>query len=439
MFINRRRSAIVFSLLAYIFIFFPYLNILPGLLPFETAPFAGFFSLLYIGITFTIYTMHTGKLPAIYLFLIVFTFLLAPLYYRYEFADIAGYQAFYNKTAFSLLLGIAVFTFAALTEEKINKTFVSLVLLFWIGSGLIQISPFVRVFNKFLQVINTRSVGSVNSRGIQLLANEPSYAGIILVFFLLLINFPDIRRNYRRIHRLFFTVCIGLMIILTRSASALVYLLFLVMIIILFNIFPIRVKKILVVILLSAGIYCGYQTIPHSPRHMETRSMKLLILLKNNPSRIFVDHSISSRLQYLIMSYYGLIDSKGLGHGIGSYSFRWRYIAQKLDILKKFPHAWNITRDYSAKASLMPMSFYGGIAHDMGVFGLLFFLGLTFSPAWFMIKKKELFSSYEKKYIFISTAMVFFTWLQACSFAMPYPWLMLGLNYSFYRRRGIEL
>jgi hypothetical protein len=393
----------------------PFINFLP-ILKTETSPAVGLFAILVISAYFLRNKIEKINKYSIYMIIFV---IFSMLFYRFDHFEDITYNFFYFKTFISLLFGMTVFLISIIyMKDRINHDLIKKMIFLWIAVGAIQLSPIQEFFNTFLKLILTRSAsgGIEDTRGIQLLANEPSFAGIYLGLFLVLIDFFVLHRFVNKKQKWYLRVLIVTMIIATKSANAL--LLLLTYIILKITTLKNGIKIIFLFVFIIIPVF--YLFIINN--EFNARGFSVLKLLLTKPSLLLLDDSIASRFYFIYMSYYGFFDNFFLPNGVGSYSFNWMTIANQLQILD----IYEINRSFGNY--LMPMSFLGGISHDYGIFGLMLFLVIVFYPL-FICKDKTI-----RRYILLSSFLVFLLWLQTCSYALPLPWFVLALNYLLIKK-----
>ena len=314
----------------------------------------------------------------------------------------------------SLSFGLVVFFTTIIYIKKISFDLIYKLIILWFIIGILQISPLRDYINSVLEIIMTRSFSSDLdiSRGIQLLANEPSFAGIYLTLFLVLFDF-FLMKKYLTLKKIWILRLVaGVLILATKSANSILLLLSYVFIKIISD------KKGFKYILVFFLIILPIVYLVTVNNDFDSRGLNLFKLLLTNPVLLLNDHSLSSRFYLIYISYFGFFDNYLLPNGVGSYSFNWMVLAQQLELLD----VYEINK--SMGNYLMPMSFLGGIAHDYGIFGIILVMVLIFYPLY---KNK---SNEYKQYIFTSGFFIFFLWLQTCSYALPLPWFILAINYT---------
>lgn len=398
------------------FVFIPFINILP-FLKIETPPNAGFISIVIIIAYF--YNRNHPTTPIAFVFAPAFL-LISIFLFRFDHFSDSQYIIYYFKTVIGILLGYSVLLSTIIIYPKINlKTLIPYIQI-WIVVGILLLSPFSGILNSILESILTRSVAAIGTRGIQILANEPSYAGIYLSIFIILIELIYIQGFIKNRERWLLILVIIFLIFMTRSANAILLLFGYILLIVWKNK---RARKYMFLLFLIVMPLSYYYLLENE---FESRVLILLQVLIKNPSIIMQDASISSRFWLIYISYYGAFENYLVPNGVGSYSYAWETLARQLNIID----IYEIDRNLGKR--IAPLSFLGGISHDYGIFGLLLFIPLIFYPSIKMKKSKYWV------HVSISSVFVFVLWLQTCSYALPLPWFILGLNYALLKEWRIN-
>jgi hypothetical protein len=292
----------------------------------------------------------------------------------------------------------------------------------WIVVGLIQLSPFHGTIDILLKIIMSRSNSEYTGyRGIGILANEPSYAGIHIMFFMITIDI-FYKKQYVSVKQknIIQFILIGLAIC-TKSGNSLLLLFLYFMI----NTVFLYTKKQRVMILIIVCILVIILFFAINELSKFSRAFSLVKLLFENPQIILVDQSVASRNGFIFIGFYGLISSHGLGNGLGSYSYNYRYLAEVLNLSE----VYNIKYAIARNALMTSWSLLGGIAHDFGISGLFIMLYLIIKPLFFKINVVN------KKFIYIIILNTGLLWVQTCSYALPMPWFFLGIAYGLANKK----
>ncbi len=317
--------------IALFFTFFPFFNPV-FFLPFETAPYAGGIALVFVMI-YTLNAMNNGivkkNIFLSYLYLIICFF-----YINVFMLGDGSYISSLVRLFFSFVLGLSIFSLFSIGDNVVikNNKMIIYYIIAWIIVGFLQISPFKYIVTSFLQLIQTRSyadlTGEDGGRGISLLASEPSYAGICLVSFLLVIDYIRKLNFITRKKHYILKFLLILMIVLTKSANSLMlFLFYLILMFFLYAPKKLRITAIIFAFIIPIILPTVLRNLP-----IHSRSIDLLILLLENPKLVLLDQSVASRFYFISMSYYGFFRSFGLGNGLGSYSYLWSTYANELHL-----------------------------------------------------------------------------------------------------------
>jgi len=388
------------------FTFVPFIKI--PILTLETSAWAGIFAIL-------LFIRYPNLLKSKYRINLLFFIGVSLTLYDWSHIGDIQYNIFYIKTVLSLLFGLMVFFVTIMYFHRINFRLVLGIIALWLLIGLLQITTFENEVNHILEIILTRSnSGGLDSyRGISLLANESSYAAIYLVSFMILIDLMLIKGAINQNLSLAIKALLIITILLTKSVNGVLLLATYFMLNVFFSENYIKrsftglfLFLLLFYILLEIG------------NELNLRSVEIFLMALNSPDLLFNDESIFSRFSFIYIAYYGFFDNYFLPNGVGSYSYNWMELATKLDMLGSY----EVSRSFGKY--MMPMSFIGGVAHDYGFIGLIFIFLLIFYP---LLKNTD--TAYNN-YIRVSSFFVFFLWLQTCSYALPLPWFLLGVNHA---------
>jgi len=402
-------------------VFIPFIDVV-RVVKIETSPLAG----LLGGVIFLSFLIRKGirkvNIPT-FLSLILLFFLLIRI--RPDYILDGEYLGFFFRTIISLLFGVFVFLVASTFGNKLRKKHVLFFVSLWLVTGVIQLSPLRGLFQPLLEFLMTRNAfAAETSRGINMLANEPSYAGIYLVLFLVLFDY--LKSIGEKISKIYY-VLVVLLMLLTFSSNALLLLISYLGVKYLLSNLDLRVKIFTLTITLS---FLFLLTIID----INARSLMMLQKLLSEPSLLLLDQSLSSRFYFIVIAYDGLFESYFLGFGTGSYSINWMYLAEQLNIINDVPQAVEIQRAYSESRLLMPMTFLGGISHDLGLIGVLILFIMLFLPVY--LSRSYRLPKQQIDFITVSTLVIFSLWLQTCSYSLPLPWFILGVNFCLLKNKS---
>jgi len=426
-----RISKVLVSTIFFLLLF-PQIHYFPFLPRYETSPIPGLLALFYIGAQFLLRIRQSPKtaLPAFSAVLAVpaVCLLLSAVYFRRADINSPVYVQFFLKTSISLLLGCGIFSFFLyIKEDELLPGVLFAAVIIWCVGGIIYSVPACSAARQIMTIIKTRTPHVIHDRGVGIFASEPSYAGISLVCMLAIFQYFRIRNKFSVIKTSSFTIVFVFMVYITRSVHS--FLLFVVFISISFVFYIVhavthnrRMLFIVPVCVLCAGILLNILS-----RNTQHRVGNLMHRMMNNPALLFHDQSIASRSAFIHLAFGGLIQSKGLGYGAGSYSTNWMRLADDINIFKKYPWAMTMRHCYKSRTPMMPMTFFGGVAHDYGIFGLAAVLFLLLRPLYKIIKSKYRICKREHRFVILATVLIVFIWMQACAYALSYPWIVLAL------------
>ena len=241
-----------------------------------------------------------------------------------------------------------------------------------------MINPFI--FSFILPRVSTSS-----SRGMVSLAVEPSYYGLIMLFYIILIYlFYENKNKNHLILFLMFQI-----VFLARSSFIFLLLVFLLFIISLLK-KPIIVFLIMFVFSFMYGFILNF-----IPIFFPGRLGSVLKNLASDPLElVMMDGSVNDRVFHIIYTVKGFFDNYMLPHGFNGWS---AYI--------HLQRTQSIYADQVSTGKIL--SAFGSSLFELGFFGFL--LILAFNKVFFLIKVKS-----NKKYIF---SLLFFN----VFFFMPIP------------------
>jgi len=421
--IEQQQKKSTLMVLFFVAVFIPFLDVI-RVIKIETSPLAGLIaSLILLGFAVK-HKSYKVSTPA-FLSLVFILYMFIRI--RPDYMSNPAYLFFCLKTILSLFFGFTVFITAIKYGRYLKKKHVLFFVGLWCFVGIVQLSPLSGTMGLILEQLMTRnSFSAEGTRGLNMLANEPSYAGIYLILFLVLFDYFN-AIGHKIKNKYYFLI--SFFSLLTFSSNALLLLLSYVFIKYIFSSLSLY-KKLLSLIfsLFFIALLLNLET--------EARSLIMLQNLFYNPSILLLDESISSRFYYIVIAYSGLFESYLLGFGTASYPINWLDLAVGLNIINDVPQAVEIQKAFSESRLVMPMTFLGGVAHDFGIIGVLIFSYLIFSPVY--LSRKAKLPINQINYITTSSLVIFSLWLQTCSYSLPLPWFLLGLNYFLIKNTGIN-
>ncbi len=387
-------------------VFFPYLSLVQT--PFSTQPFALIFSILI----FLVLSIRKDNdlcfpFPLWTLFLI---FLYASCIYLINSNYYTGLRS---------LGGYASVFFIAFASYKtfkyINVKIYFFSIFIWCFFGTIQIL-FNKGFGRWL-IPNIPSYWSI-TRGATSLAPEPSYYAIICIFALILNEL--FYRSTKYNSKLYYIIMCTLVfqIIISFSGSGFLFLLiFFFSKCISLIIFYRRIIKrkqvffssIIIPLLIILSLH-------YLPVLQNTRAAILLRRLLQSPvTLLFTDQSIADRASHILLSFYSLFYSYGIGLGLGT----WNDYANLLTLSAggRVESLANVALSISGRI----MSGWGSAIYELGIFGVLFILIFIWIMLVGLSRNKEM-----KDIYFLSMITIGFTMLMAVPIAFPLYGYTLG-------------
>lgn len=339
-----------FIVMFYLFIFFPFVQIVP--LPTDIQPYAMMFSIILLFMFF----LHDSKIK----FPIEIMMLLPPLLlsiiigaYEFNFNSIRGAANYIS------LFCIALATYNALeTEKTFSDWTLKTAVWIWLVIGLVQ----KFIYPKFMTFLLYMGRGSAEGgRGVISLAPEPTFYGIICIFFLLL-NF-----HYHN-NKWILVILLGQLIYLSMSSMAIlfcilfgIYYFFIYMVF-----FQTKMKSTLIVIL--SMFFIGLFVF-QSGLISDSRVGKLIALSIDDPSYILlVDPSGNDRFAHIFFSTLGMFQNYFLPHGFNAWN------DQVLALISRYGEYFG-----DITTSNRIMSGYGAALFELGAVGLFVPLSITLS------------------------------------------------------------
>lgn len=305
--INQKK--ILFFLL-FVFIFFPYINIL-NVLKTDTQPNALVISLI-INFLFFPYLIRINKKFIFLIIPFIFGLFLFPfsIDYIYGLREIGGYISV-------LSISISIYIFFKKYNGNINiENFICYSILIWLISGILQ-KFFYSQFSIILPRLSTSS-----GRGSTSLAPEPSYYGLMLMFFLWC-NFEFINGTSKKI--LIYILIILQLIFIAKSGIyfftlfvILAFYLIIFIILFFFTNMKIKYNNLILSIFLSLIVISFF--IISFQFLKNTRLFDIMNKISKNPLEFFTkDRSAFDRLNDITSSFKGFIKNFGFPHLFGDW------------------------------------------------------------------------------------------------------------------------
>ena len=327
---------LLLSLLMTFFTFFPYVS----LYSFGTdiQPVFIVFVFLYISIIF-FYRVLFKK---------IFVFLILPFLFSIMlmFLDADLFSSARSVLGYATICLVPIAFVYVL--KKYNNLFILILkcsTIIYLIVGLIQFF----INKSFLSFLLNRSSTS-EIRGVTSLAPEPTFYGLICLFFILFFIALDIQNKKKYILILLFQI-----FILAQSSMVII---FLCIFFVYQKICDLKLKSfVFTFLILMSMLFCLNYI------HMiggNYRIISIIKILTENPLDILaLDESINDRASAIYFSIKGCLDNYFLPNGFSSYGAYMNLELPKQDV---FLHSSSNTRI---------MSFYGGVLYELGIVGLL--------------------------------------------------------------------
>lgn len=274
---------------------------------------------------------------------IAIIFLLSVLVFLVSGFSFTSFRSLFNYTA---LFFISYSSFKTLKTGRFGfQIFLKTAIVIWFLVSLIQ-----AIYNKHFLTFLVNSSRTTIDRGVTGLAPEPTFNGIIFLFFLLFLfheNFPK--------GKIFKLICIFSIVFLAKSAMALMLLLILYFYYILTHF---KFKYLFFAVIGFLG-FSFYSTQISSSSRIFSITMNLL---QDPLSLLRLDASVNDRVFHVFFSIKGLFDNNLLPNGF----LRWNdYAASQI----YFYRDWVIIEWFSMGGRIM--SGYGSAFFELGIFALL--------------------------------------------------------------------
>lgn len=347
------------------FVFFPYIKFVD--LGTDMQPYSLILALLLF---------FTFKLSLNFsIILIAFVFLASIIMLMLNGISFDALRSFFN---YSSLFFVSYVSFKVLKTGRINlELFLKSAVLLWFFVGFIQ-TFFYRGFLNFL-VSHARTT---DDRGVIGLAPEPTFYGIVLIFFqIILIHSSYVKKN------VYIALCVVGIVLFAKSSMAI---LFLFIMLAYYTLTHLSIKYTLLTVVV-------FLTLPTliSEYFVNTRISFLISKLLDNPEAlVLVDASVHDRFFHVFFSLKGFIDNHFLPSGFSSWV---SYISMELPKYSNFV----IVEWFTVGTRIM--SGYGAAFYELGFFTF-------FIPFALMILYVSIYRDDFKKiiffFLFINTIML---------------------------------
>lgn len=401
-----------FSNILLFLVLFPYLSIIQT--PFDTQPFALIFSILIFSILLIRKDNDLSFPFPLWVLFLIFLYALGIYFinsnYYYGMRSLVGYAS------------IFFITFASYkTFKYINVKNYIFSIYIWLFFGIVQLL-FNKNFGRWFVPRLSTSVG----RGVTSLAVEPSYYATVCIFVLILNELFYKNAKYNR--KLYYMIMCALVfqIIISFSGSGFLFLLvFFFSKCISLMFFDQEIKRYRTLFSSIIIFFLIIFLFLYLPALQYTRAGILLKnVLKDPLALLLTDQSAADRISHVLLSFYSLFYSYGIGLGLGTWGdYSNLLTASAGGRIEEIANVWLSTGSRI-------MSGWGSAIYEIGIFGILLvivFLWIMFAG---LRKNKEMKSVY-----FMSMLTIGFVMLMAVPIAFPLFGYTLGA-FLYYAYRG---
>jgi len=337
---NRIKVQPALHLLFLLACFFPYVSLVP--LSTDVQPFALIFALLIIATT-----------PPKTLYLPINIWLLGVpaigcIFYIFQLSDtFSGLRTIANYLS---LFAISSAGYIVFHRQKIDmEKFLLYTIIIWITIGILQVTV-----DKYIGSFLLSELRTTDERGVTSLATEPSFFGIMCLFYIFFFLLQDkVKRS---------NIVLALLPILLLAQSSII-ILFLALGIGSYSIISIINGKhfltsFFIVLVATFIVYAVFQYF------QDIRLFKILTLLAESPSALLkIDASVNERFAHIFLPFKSIVDFNLFPQGIDSKSWvEYFYINKAL-----FPDLL-----WYAETESRIMSGYGKIIFEFGLIGVVF-------------------------------------------------------------------
>lgn len=240
-----------------------------------------------------------------------------------------------------------VFYYILKYEYSFFEKFLKLATIIYLTVGLVQV-----IFNRNFMSFLLNRVSTSEDRGVVSLTPEPTFYGVVCLFFILIFLSLNVKNKEKYIYMLLFQI-----IFLAKSSMVI---LLLAVFLFYHIIFKINIKVLSLTLLLIMKFYVLYKNYELDLWNYNIRPIYLLKHFLENPTDVFlIDASVNDRLSAVYFSFKGFFDNYMLPNGFGTYE---SYLNSELDKQNIF---WWVS------ISNRIMSYYGAILFELGFIGLI--------------------------------------------------------------------
>ena len=333
----------------FLFIFFPYVTIFD--FGTDLQPWAMIYAFL-LSLSF-VKRFNGSELLLVYLLAFSLSMILISELNFSSIRSISGYMS---------LFFITFASYRVLKQKNFDHNkLMKFSIIIWVLVGFIQL-----LFDKsFASQILPRA-SSAGARGVVGLAPEPSYYGITMIFFILLLAHSNTKNKF-----VYVLICVATIFFLAQSAMNILFLFLGLLIYLVINL-KLKYILFLTVTILSAPLLIELI-------NFDSRAINLARVLLENPSMLlYTDASINDRFFHIFLSVKGAFDNYLLPGGFSTWNdYAFDMSRQMSDLI--------IIEWFSINGRIM--SGYGSSLYELGVFGLLLPAIIT-RQLWVLYKER---------------------------------------------------
>ena len=405
-----------FSNILLFLVLFPYLSLIQT--PFDTQPFAVIFSILIFSILLIRKDNNLSFPFPLWTLFLIFLYALGIYFinsnYYYGMRSLVGYAS------------VFFITFASYkTFKYFNIKIYIFSIYIWLLFGVVQL-----LFNKnfgrwFVPRMSTSATRRVTS-----LAVEPSYYATFCIFALILneLFYRNAKYN-RKVYYIIMCILVFQTIISFSGSGFLFLLVFFFSKCISSIFFDQGIKRYKILFSSTIILFLIIFLFLYLPALQYTRAGLLLKnVLKNPIALLLTDTSVADRISHVLLSFYSLLYSKGIGLGLGT----WGDYANLLTASAggRIEEIANVRLSMGGRI----MSGWGSPVYEIGIFGVLFIIVFLWIMFVGLRRNKEMKSIY-----FTSTLTMGFVMLMAVPIAFPLFGYTLGaFLYYAYKRQELQ-
>lgn len=350
----------VFYYTYFFFVFFPYISIIN--LETDSQPWAILFSifiLFFFKLRFYELDLHLGLVAIFSLLLIIIS--------NNEFNSIRSIVNYLS------LFFVAHATYLILKTRRISiDKIIKCSVVVWLAAGLMQ-----KLIDKNLFGFLLPSIRTTENRGVVGLAPEPTFYGIVLIFFALYLSHLETKNKYTYI-----ALCIFGIFALAQSSMAILFIAVFAFFFLLVN-FKIKYFLAFFAVLIAMPFVLEFAA-------PESRMFVLVDHLISEPETLlFIDASINDRFFHIFFSLKGLFDGYLLPHG---YSEWLPYVKKEL-----YEYSDVVIVEWFSLGGRI-MSGYGSAFFELGIIAMI----IPFSLTWLLWR---LYKDNKRKFFFYTLSV----------------------------------